>query len=153
MTTRWDQNTKFHLSAASAKTIRSIAVTFSVGTPNSKYNSCLFCCSKIYSLKDIWIFRYSNQKIIILVHCFIYEGGNDLMVCFSHGKYWYSMRMPTDFFPMAVVMQNTQIDDDHFRKNLIYLDMVWNTILWYYVYSNEGSISCVTPKIGYNGKK
>ena len=88
MTTRWDQNKKKnHLSAASAKTIRSIAVTFSVSTPNSKYNSRLFCCSKIYSLKDIWIFRYSNQKIIILVHCFIYEGGNDLTVYFSHGKY------------------------------------------------------------------
>jgi hypothetical protein len=28
----------------------------------------LFCCSKIYSLKDIWIFRYSNQKIITLIN-------------------------------------------------------------------------------------
>jgi hypothetical protein len=31
-----DQNTKFHRSAASAKTIRSITVTFLVSTPNSK---------------------------------------------------------------------------------------------------------------------
>jgi hypothetical protein len=30
------QNIKFHLSAASAKTIRSITVTFLVSTPNSK---------------------------------------------------------------------------------------------------------------------
>jgi hypothetical protein len=30
------QNTKFHLSAASAKTIRNITVTFLVSTPNSK---------------------------------------------------------------------------------------------------------------------
>jgi hypothetical protein len=35
-TTKWDQNTKFHLSAASAKTIRSITVTFLVSTLNSK---------------------------------------------------------------------------------------------------------------------
>jgi hypothetical protein len=28
------------------------------------YDFRLICCSKIYSLKDIWIFRYSNQKII-----------------------------------------------------------------------------------------
>jgi hypothetical protein len=62
MTTKWDQNAKFHRSAASAKTIRSITITFLVSTPNSKYNPRLLCCSKIYSLNDIWIFRYSNQK-------------------------------------------------------------------------------------------
>jgi hypothetical protein len=33
---RYDKNTKFHPSAASAKTIRSIAGTFLVSTPNSK---------------------------------------------------------------------------------------------------------------------
>ena len=66
MTTKWDQNAKFHRSAASTKTIRSITITFLVSTPNSKKYSRLFCCSKIYSLKDIWIFRHSNKKIITL---------------------------------------------------------------------------------------
>jgi hypothetical protein len=43
---------------ASAKTIRSITVTYLVSTSNSKWNSRLFCSSKIYNslLKDIWIF-------------------------------------------------------------------------------------------------
>ena len=48
----------------------------------------MFCCSKIYSLKDIWIFRYSNhQKIItfssvslIKIRCLLYLC---LFLCFD----------------------------------------------------------------------
>ena len=35
--------------------------------PMLQKSTRLFCSSKIYSLKDIWIFRYSNPKIITLV--------------------------------------------------------------------------------------
>jgi hypothetical protein len=59
MTKKYNQNAKFHRRTASAKTIRSIRITFLVSTLILNKTLVYFSVQKS-NLKDIWIFRYSN---------------------------------------------------------------------------------------------